>query len=459
MSRKFQCRAVPSSWLENNGRRLDCGPYMSGALEAKELLRKHNTEPLKRVTSDIYHAGRESRIWVDSPEHGIPFMGSTDILSMDLTSLPLISKKQVLSNPRFSITKGWTLITRSGTVGRMAYARADMDGVACSEDVLRVVPNEDHIKPGYLYAYLSSRFGVPIVVSGTYGAIIQHIEPQHIADLPVPRLGEVEDQAHELIQGAADLRVEASILISEQIKELEAEIAGGPVTWIHNKPQAFSVGTKTIKGFLSRLDAFHYIGFVGEAIDKATVPLVEVQNYARALRPPIMKRIRVEEGGYEFLGGSELVTLDQRTETRISARTPHIDQFIVHPGYVLFQCVGQRYGLFGRPVLANRHLYGKAVTEAVMRLVPHDIRDAGYISVYLATGFGQRLGMRFSAGTSIPVLQEEGSRKILIYWPDEERRHAISRIAEQAWENRAQATELEDQARSLVERTIEEGGR
>ena len=155
MSRKFQIKAVPSSWLENNGRRLDCGPYMSGALEARELLRKHITEPLSKVTSEIYHAGRESRIWVDSPEHGVPFMGSTDILAMDLSCLPLISKKQIASNPKFSIGKGWTLITRSGTVGRMAFARSDMDGVACSEHVMPVVPNESSIKPGYLYAYLS----------------------------------------------------------------------------------------------------------------------------------------------------------------------------------------------------------------------------------------------------------------------------------------------------------------
>ena len=129
MNRKFQIKSVPSTWLENHSRRLDCGPYMSGALEAKELLLKHYTEPLKRITSDIYHSGRESRIWVDSPEDGIPFMGSTAILSMDLSSLPLISKKQVQSNPRFRIRKGWTLITRSGTVGRMAFARSDMDGV------------------------------------------------------------------------------------------------------------------------------------------------------------------------------------------------------------------------------------------------------------------------------------------------------------------------------------------
>lgn len=92
----------------------------------------------------------------------------------------------------------------------MAYARADMDGVWSNQDIMKVSPDPDLIKPGYLYAYLCSRFGVPLIISGTYGAIIQHIEPQHIADLPVPRLGAVEDQAYELIQGAADLRVEAA---------------------------------------------------------------------------------------------------------------------------------------------------------------------------------------------------------------------------------------------------------
>lgn len=50
MSRKFQIKTVRSTWLENNGRRLDCGPYMSGAVEAKELLKKHTTEALKDLT-------------------------------------------------------------------------------------------------------------------------------------------------------------------------------------------------------------------------------------------------------------------------------------------------------------------------------------------------------------------------------------------------------------------------
>ena len=91
--------------------------------------------------------------------------------------------------------------------------------------------------------------------------------------------------------------------------------------------------------------------------------------------------------------------------------------------------------------------------------MPHDIRDAGYISIYLATGFGLRFLLKHSSGTSIPVLQEDGARKIQIYWPDDEKRWKISAIAEQAWECRARAIELEEEARALVERAIEAGGR
>jgi len=221
MNRRFQCRAIPSSWLENNGRRLDCGPYMSGAVEARELLKRHKTEPLKTLTAErnggIFNGPRFPRVYVDGPAHGVPFLGSTDILDADLSNVSFLSKKQVDGNPALVIDEGWTLITCSGTIGRMAYARSDMKGMAGSQHFMRVAPDERKITSGYLYAYLSSRFGVPIIVSGTYGAIIQHIEPHHIADLPVPRLGTAENQAHALVQEAAGKRVEASRLIKDAV--------------------------------------------------------------------------------------------------------------------------------------------------------------------------------------------------------------------------------------------------
>ncbi len=198
MSRRFQCRTIPVSWIEKHGRRLDCGPYMSGAIEARELLEKVpvRKDDLERLTkggiAGIINAGRITRLWVDDDEHGFPFLSSSDILQADLSNVSFIAKSVARQNQQLLIKKNWTLITRSGSVGRTAYSRTDMDGMACSEDVLRIIPDDNEVKPGYIYAYLSTKFGVPLLIYGTYGSIITHLEPKHIADLPVPRLGDVE---------------------------------------------------------------------------------------------------------------------------------------------------------------------------------------------------------------------------------------------------------------------------
>jgi hypothetical protein len=42
----------------------------------------------------------------------------------------------------------------------------------------------------------------------------------------------------------------------------------------------------------------------------------------------------------------------------------------------------------------------------------------------------------------------------LIYWPDKNRRLQVHEVASKAWEKRAEATELEDEAHVLAERAI-----
>jgi len=56
---------------------------------------------------------------------------------------------------------------------------------------------------------------------GPTEAIIQHIEPEHIADLPVPRFGDaLEQSVHELVDGAANLRARAAGAIAYTVATL-----------------------------------------------------------------------------------------------------------------------------------------------------------------------------------------------------------------------------------------------
>lgn len=195
MSRKFQCKSIPSTWIEHNGRRLDCGPYMSGAAEIRELLKNHKTDMLPSLTighnGGIYNGPQFARNYVIDAEHGVPFLTTTFMMQGDLSHLPLLSKKDAHSRKLsfLRVEEGMTLISCSGTVGRTVYARSDMNSVWSNQDMLKIVANSNKILPGYLNTYLCTKFGVPFIVSGKYGSVITHLEPKHFADLLVPRLG------------------------------------------------------------------------------------------------------------------------------------------------------------------------------------------------------------------------------------------------------------------------------
>ena len=259
-------RVVRSSWLQEGGRRLDCNPYMSGALEARDALRAlaATKQPLRSLTAGfaggIFNGPMFSRQWVTDPRFGVPFLSNSDMMNADLSTVPLLRKSYAESRAlrHLSLTRGTTLITCSGTIGRMAYVRNDMSGMWSSQHIMKVVPDPEKIEPGYLYAFLSSKYGVPLVVSGTYGAIIQHIEPEHIADLPIPRLPIATEKAvAQLVDAAADARTEAVGLFKAAEGRLYQSLHLSPPTssdQFHHPDVAVISSAK----LLDRCDAFFF---------------------------------------------------------------------------------------------------------------------------------------------------------------------------------------------------------
>jgi hypothetical protein len=214
---------VRLSWLTEQGSRLDPGPYVSEAYAARKFLdRLPHVDHLRQVTSRIFHPGRVWRQWTYDIEHGVPFLGSADIFQADLSRIPILTKRALSANSRLPLEPGWTLVTRSGmTSGRVTYARRSMQGHACSEDVMRVVANPDKIRAGYLYTFLASPLGVPIIKGGIYGTSVKHIEPHHVANLPVPRIGDVtEARIDDLITEAMALRESFEVAIASATRDL-----------------------------------------------------------------------------------------------------------------------------------------------------------------------------------------------------------------------------------------------
>lgn len=206
---------VRLEWLLEQNHRLDARPYVGGAYEARDLLNRLvvPTHPLRELTTGhdggLYSGPRFRRVWVTERKHGVPFLGSADMLEADLSRLPLLRRADAES-PQLSFLRvdaGTTFISRSGSVGRVVYARPDMAGHWSSEDIIKVVADRELILPGYLHTVLASRFGTTILINSRSGTGIRHLEPAQVADIPIPRFGaEVEGRIHEFGEEAAALR-------------------------------------------------------------------------------------------------------------------------------------------------------------------------------------------------------------------------------------------------------------
>ncbi|MCP4702422.1 MAG: restriction endonuclease subunit S, partial [Gammaproteobacteria bacterium] len=187
-------------------------------------------------------------------------------------------------------------------------------------------------------------FGVPQVVSGTYGAIIQHIEPEHIKDLPVPELPrEVKIKSDRLINNAANL-------LTGFLKELETATT-----------EFFkSVGLSDINAFIWHglgrdLDFFHsfpnkeslralnfnsrFKSLVKDIKTASWHPLGEICLPGTLRRGGRYKRIDAEPPhAYSLIGQKQLFAL--RPQGRWIAKSSAGEDVFVRPGAVLVAAQG-----------------------------------------------------------------------------------------------------------------------
>ena len=184
---------IGSEWLYRTGMRLDAGHYnldimdVHRQLESSELAMKK----LGDVTQNIFIPPRFKRIYVDK-DHGIPFLQGTHVPQLKPTDLKYLSRSAHKDLAPWVIRAGWVLVTCSGTIGRVAIALRQWEGWAASQHILRVVPQPDGQCPaGYIHAWLASPLG-QAQFNGVYGAVVDEITAEHVANIliPVPETGE-----------------------------------------------------------------------------------------------------------------------------------------------------------------------------------------------------------------------------------------------------------------------------
>ena len=101
---------------------------------------------------------------------------------MDLSRCELTRKAEIL---RHAGREGEILITRSGTLGRVAIVGRTLLGKILSDDLIRVRVDDLRLR-ALVFMFLRSPAGQDQLLRNEYGTVQQHLEPPHVADVQLP---------------------------------------------------------------------------------------------------------------------------------------------------------------------------------------------------------------------------------------------------------------------------------
>ena len=325
-----------------------------------------------------------------------------------------------------------------------------------SHDMVRIVPS-DSVPAGYLYAYLASWVGQALLTKDQYGSAIKHLEPHHVAGIPVPVLpdAEMQDIADRIVQ-AYNLRERANQLLDEATgtlhQELELpEFKEDLINYLPPPPtlgeqvnpetlRAFAVSSRAMN---SRLDASHYVP-LGATIAQGRYPPVELgQLCERIFHPGRFKRNYVsEEHGVPFIQGSHIPLMrpyDQKYLASIDKRK--LCQSKVHRNSVLIT----RSGTIGHVGVVSSITNGWAASEHLIRLVSKTpANNPGYIAAFLMTPLGQLQVQLKIYGAVVDEITPEDLAQVLIPDAPTSVQDAIGDTVLEAFEDKDRANVLED---------------
>jgi type I restriction enzyme S subunit len=141
-----------------------------------------------RISKAVVLPGRFKRVYVDEGDGRVLF-GGKQLSELDPSNKKYLSaskhEKRIIE--QLEIAEGMTLITKSGTIGKVALVSKHREHWVASEHIIRVVPASKGIA-GYLNVLLSSEYGHQLITRFTYGPVVDEIDDNHVRQIAIPLL-------------------------------------------------------------------------------------------------------------------------------------------------------------------------------------------------------------------------------------------------------------------------------
>jgi type I restriction enzyme S subunit len=410
------------------------------------------------LCQEAHNAFRFKRVYVDT-EYGIPFLSSSDIISLRPRIENYLSRKYTLNLSKLLIQKWDILISCSGTVGNISLACETLAGKALSQHAIRLRATDPDLA-GFITAFLRSRYGRPQLTQSTYGSVIVHIEPKHLERVLIPDLPPIRRiEIGRLMCQAGELRDEANHLLDEADRLLHERLNLPYLKDI--APRGSASFTTTIKAsqLMGRLEgSFHNPEAIAAEKQLAKLPVEitkigdrRVTKEVRAITK-FRERTYVEKGGIPMLSSKQLFKIDPIDVKRLAkgAHTKDLPEIQLEENMIAVT----RSGTIGKVQIIPKYMAAWTASEDATRILASDDINAGYLYAWLASDYGYCLMTRCSYGSVILEVDKEMFSSVHIPLPEPAIRNEIGDLVLKANQLRDQAWCSEQEAISKLEKLI-----
>lgn len=433
---------ISVSEMTNLDRRMEAETYLSSGFGLRRAIERRSGGwvPLGDLAR-FWAPPRIKQVFVD-PSEGVPYLNTSQVFEVRPSPRKWLAMEKTSKAASRLARQGTILVMASATPGRSTLVTAAHENAILSHHFMRVEPKESHVS-GWLYGFLRSPQGFAMLSGSQYASIIRHIEPHHVAALPIPTVDSAVAQDFDgRVAQILALRNDAF----RYAEEADARFADavGPVQSSESE-DGFVVQASVLSQGRRRLDAaFH--------TPRATGIVAKFRRYDRlrdvASRVWWMPRFKrfYGDGGVPYISADELFTINPQGSRRILVRPDDSHQdYYVRAGWLLMACSGQVYGLNGAVTMATARHENVFFSHDLIRIIPHESRiRAGYLMVALThRTHGRPLLIRAAYGTSIPHLDPGDVADFPIVRLPPKVESAIADLAEASVEARDEADAIE----------------
>jgi type I restriction enzyme, S subunit len=416
------------------------------------LAKLYGEEGLCHEATNVF---RFRRIYV-SPDRGMPFLSSSDIIALRAKPDRFLSRKLTHRLVDLLVQEWDVLISCSGTVGNVSLAGKSLAGMALSQHAIRLRAGDANTA-GYVAAFLHSHYGRLQLTQASYGSVVSHIEPEHLKQIVIPNLHPLRRvPIGRLFVEACESRDEANRLLNLADEKLRERLNLPPFSNLANESEGIYSARIRASNLAQRLDASFHSSLAGTTYTRVmqlpceVVPLGN-PKCAKEIRPitKFRKRVYVEEGGIPLLSSKQLFQIDPVDVKRLAkgAHLKDMNEIELKENMLAVT----RSGTIGRVQIIPLYMEGWAGSEHAIRVFSADGMNPGYLYTWLASDYGYILIKRHSYGSVIQEIDLDMLASVPVPLPEKSVRDEIGDFVLRANSLRNEAWEKERKAISLLE--------